>query len=76
MKVGLHGSGQLVEGLPDPGFFRAVAELAESAGYDSLWAGDHLSGGRHVIVNIGCAAGEELLDQAGRLASLLTVEVS
>ena len=41
--LGLQGSGQLVEGTPDPGFFRAVAELAESAGYDSLWAGDHVS---------------------------------
>jgi len=42
-KLGLQGSGQLVGGAPDPGFFRAVAELAESAGYDSLWAGDHVS---------------------------------
>lgn len=41
--MGLQGSGQLVEGLPDPGFFRAVAERAEELGYDSLWAGDHLS---------------------------------
>ena len=41
--LGLQGSGQLVEGALDPGFFRAVAELAESAGYDSLWAGDHVS---------------------------------
>jgi probable F420-dependent oxidoreductase len=43
MRVGLQGSGQLVGGLPDPGFFRAVAELAEETGYDSLWAGDHVS---------------------------------
>jgi probable F420-dependent oxidoreductase len=43
IRFGLQGSGQLVEGTPDPGFFRAVAELAESAGYDSIWAGDHLS---------------------------------
>ncbi len=43
MKLGLQGSGQLVEGAPDPGFFRAVAELAEASGYDSLWAGDHVS---------------------------------
>jgi alkanesulfonate monooxygenase SsuD/methylene tetrahydromethanopterin reductase-like flavin-dependent oxidoreductase (luciferase family) len=34
------------------------------------------AGAEHVIVNIGCAAGEELLDQAAQLASLLTVEVS
>jgi probable F420-dependent oxidoreductase len=43
MTLGLQGSGQLVDGVPDPGFFRAVAELAESVGYDSLWAGDHVS---------------------------------
>lgn len=43
MKLGLQGSGQLVGELPDPGFFRAVAELAEEAGYDSIWAGDHVS---------------------------------
>ncbi len=43
LRVGLQGSGQLVEGLPPPGFFQAVAERAEVLGYDSLWAGDHLS---------------------------------
>jgi probable F420-dependent oxidoreductase len=43
LRLGLQGSGQLVEGLPDPGFFREIAELAESIGYDSLWAGDHIS---------------------------------
>jgi alkanesulfonate monooxygenase SsuD/methylene tetrahydromethanopterin reductase-like flavin-dependent oxidoreductase (luciferase family) len=43
LRFGIQGSGQLVEGSPDPGFFRAVAELAEDVGYDSLWAGDHLS---------------------------------
>lgn len=43
MRLGIQGSGQLVGGLPDPGFFRAVAELAEEVGYDSIWAGDHVS---------------------------------
>jgi probable F420-dependent oxidoreductase len=43
MKLGLQGSGQMVGGLPDPGFFRAVAEMAEETGYESLWAGDHVS---------------------------------
>ena len=43
MKLGLQGSGQMVGEVPDPGFFRAVAELAEEVGYDSLWAGDHIS---------------------------------
>jgi probable F420-dependent oxidoreductase len=42
MNLGLQGSGQLVGEVPDPGFFRAVAELAEET-YDSLWAGDHVS---------------------------------
>lgn len=39
----LQGSGQLVGGTPDPGFFRSVADLAEELGYDSIWAGDHVS---------------------------------
>jgi probable F420-dependent oxidoreductase len=43
LRFGLQGSGQLVDGVPDPGFFRAVAELAESVGYDSIWAGEHIS---------------------------------
>jgi probable F420-dependent oxidoreductase len=43
MKLGLQGSGQMVGELPDPGYFCAVAETAEEAGYDSLWAGDHVS---------------------------------
>ena len=43
MKLGIQGSGQLPSELPDPGRYRAVAELAEGLGYDSLWAGEHLS---------------------------------
>jgi probable F420-dependent oxidoreductase len=43
LRFGIQGSGQLVEGPPDPGFFRGVAELAEAIGYDSIWAGDHIS---------------------------------
>lgn len=43
MHFGIQGSGQHVEGAPDPGIFAAVAELAEALGYDSLWAGDHIS---------------------------------
>jgi probable F420-dependent oxidoreductase len=43
VSLGIQGSGQWVEGLPDPGLLRAVAELAESLGYDSIWAGDHVS---------------------------------
>jgi len=43
MRIGIQGSGQLPTVLPDPGRFRAVAELAEELGYDSIWAGEHLS---------------------------------
>jgi probable F420-dependent oxidoreductase len=43
LAFGIQGSGQLAESTPDPGLFHAVAELAEEAGYDSLWAGDHVS---------------------------------
>jgi probable F420-dependent oxidoreductase len=40
---GIQGSGQLVGGVPDPAVFREVAVRAEELGYDSLWAGDHIS---------------------------------
>ena len=40
---GIQGSGQLVGGAPDPGVFREVAVRAEDLGYDSIWAGDHIS---------------------------------
>jgi probable F420-dependent oxidoreductase len=43
VKLGIQGSGQWVDGLPDPGLLRAVAEAAEELGYDSIWAGDHIS---------------------------------
>ena len=43
MRIGIQGSGQLAGSLPDPGRFRAVAELAEELGYHSIWAGEHLS---------------------------------
>jgi probable F420-dependent oxidoreductase len=43
VRVGIQGSGQLRGELPDPGLFRAVAELAEELGFDSVWAGEHLS---------------------------------
>jgi probable F420-dependent oxidoreductase len=41
--LGIQGSGQLVGELPAPSLFTDVALLAESCGYDSLWAGDHVS---------------------------------
>jgi probable F420-dependent oxidoreductase len=43
LAFGIQGSGQLVGGAPDPGIFREVAVRAEELGYDSLWAGDHIS---------------------------------
>lgn len=54
MLVGIHGSGQVVGGSPDPGRYRAVAELAEELGYDSLWAGEHLSF-HNPILDLGVA---------------------
>ncbi|MEZ5100093.1 MAG: TIGR03619 family F420-dependent LLM class oxidoreductase [Thermoleophilia bacterium] len=43
-RFGLVGSGQRPEGMPvDPGRYRAVAELADDLGFDSLWATDHLA---------------------------------
>lgn len=40
---GIQGSGQQVDGTFDPGVFREVARTAEGLGYDSIWAGDHIS---------------------------------
>jgi probable F420-dependent oxidoreductase len=41
---GIQGSGPLVGGgVPEPGHFARVARAAEAAGFDSLWAGDHVS---------------------------------
>jgi probable F420-dependent oxidoreductase len=54
MLVGIQGSGQLAGTPPDPGHFRAVAELAEELGYDSIWAGEHLSF-HNPILDLGVA---------------------
>lgn len=43
VRLGIQGSGQLVGELPPQALFREVARRAEEAGYDSLWAGDHIS---------------------------------
>jgi probable F420-dependent oxidoreductase len=43
VKLGIVGSGQRTEGMPDPGYFRAFAEQADELGYDSLWSTDHIS---------------------------------
>ena len=59
MKLGIQGSGQMVGPLPDAGLFRAVAELAEEVGYDSIWAGDHVSFHNpilDVVVALSCFA--------------------
>ena len=54
MLLGIQGSGQLTDRPPDPGRFRAVAELAEELGYDSIWAGEHLSF-HNPILDLGVA---------------------
>ena len=54
MRIGIQGSGQFPGELPDPGRFRAVAELAEELGYDSIWAGEHLSF-HNPILDLGVA---------------------
>jgi probable F420-dependent oxidoreductase len=43
VRFGIQGSGQQVDGMPDPGRYREIAQAAEDLGYDSIWAGDHLS---------------------------------
>src|SRR6185436_15432922 len=54
MRIGIQGSGQLPRELPDPARYRAVAELAEELGYDSIWAGEHLSF-HNPILDLGVA---------------------
>lgn len=54
MLIGIQGSGQLDKNPPDPGRYRAVAELAEELGYDSIWAGEHLSF-HNPILDLGVA---------------------
>ena len=54
MEIGIQGSGQLTDRVPDPGRYRAVAELAEELGYDSIWAGEHLSF-HNPILDLGVA---------------------
>ncbi|MGE5273528.1 MAG: TIGR03619 family F420-dependent LLM class oxidoreductase [Verrucomicrobiota bacterium] len=48
---GIQGSGQQVDGMPDPGRYRALAQTAEELGYDSIWAGDHISY-RHPLLDV------------------------
>jgi probable F420-dependent oxidoreductase len=43
LRFGVQGSGQLVGEAPPREHFDDVARLAEDAGFDSLWAGDHIS---------------------------------
>lgn len=43
VRFGIQGSGQQVGGAPDPAFYRDIAQAAEELGYDSIWAGDHVS---------------------------------
>jgi probable F420-dependent oxidoreductase len=43
VSFGVQGSGPLVGGVPEPAHYRRVARAAEEAGFESLWAGDHVS---------------------------------
>lgn len=43
LEFGYQGSGRQPEGMPSPEYFLDVARHAEHLGFDSLWAGDHLS---------------------------------
>lgn len=40
---GVQGSGPLVSGVPDPSHYEHIAQAAEAAGFDSLWASDHVA---------------------------------
>jgi len=40
---GVQGSSPLVDGTPDAGHYKRIAEAAEAAGFDSLWASDHVA---------------------------------
>jgi len=62
VSFGIQGSGQLVDGVPDPGRFREIARRAEELGYDSIWAGDHISYRNpilDVVVALSSAGGVE-----------------
>jgi alkanesulfonate monooxygenase SsuD/methylene tetrahydromethanopterin reductase-like flavin-dependent oxidoreductase (luciferase family) len=39
----VQGSSPLVRGVPDPKHFAQIAAAAEAAGFDSLWASDHVA---------------------------------
>jgi probable F420-dependent oxidoreductase len=43
VSFGIQGSGPLVGEVPPPQHFRRLAEMAEAADFDSLWAGDHIA---------------------------------
>src|SRR5207248_8660560 len=40
---GVQGSSPLLAGAPAPAHFELIAEAAEAAGFDSLWASDHVA---------------------------------
>jgi probable F420-dependent oxidoreductase len=52
VSFGIQGSGQqLGASVPDAGRLRELAQAAEELGYDSIWAGDHISY-RNPIIDI------------------------
>ena len=81
MLLGIQGSGQLTAAPPDAGRFRAVAELAEELGYDSIWAGEHLSF-HNPILDLGVALAafaavtERVLLGAGSCCSRCVIRAS
>lgn len=48
-RFGLQGADQFPAGLPDASYFGDVAALAETAGFDSIWVGDHVSYGNPIL---------------------------
>jgi alkanesulfonate monooxygenase SsuD/methylene tetrahydromethanopterin reductase-like flavin-dependent oxidoreductase (luciferase family) len=40
---GVQGSSPLIGGVPEPSHFERIARLAQAAGFDSLWASDHVA---------------------------------
>ena len=54
---GVQGSGPLVGGAPAPEHYRRIAETAEAAGFDSLWAGDHVAF-HHPLLDVTVALGD------------------
>lgn len=51
---GVQGSSPLVDGPPEPDHYRRVGEAAEAAGFDSIWASDHVAF-HHALLDVTVA---------------------